>query len=385
METSFRFSHIPAFLWWVVPVAVALMIRLVVCFVADLPWDSVDTQIYGWMARAILQGEPESFAPNGYPLFLAALLSLVPAAAIVPVIQGLNVIWGTATVGLTYAIARTLDRQPVATLAAMIVAVYPHQINYARFLLTEVPATFLLMLSLYGIIAASRQARMRWSAGAGVAIGLALLLRTALAPVAAGIGLLAMRMGSLRTVVIPYVLGLVVILGAHSLAVTTGHLASSSNLDVNLLITIAENPEEVITSVPRFTETERASALPAYLRYARENPVAFAGERIQTVWELWGPWPQDRGATDRPLWQNVLLGLRFPLLIVGLIGLVLHCRDHTAWLLALPALATTALYAFFFALPRFTFIAEPGLAILCALALATAMRRHSARSTHAAA
>ncbi|GAB5536162.1 MAG: hypothetical protein Rubg2KO_24110 [Rubricoccaceae bacterium] len=374
METTSRFRRFPAFLWWAVPVAVALATRLAVCFIADLPWDSVDTRIYGWMARAILEGEPESFAPNGYPLFLALILSTVPATAIVPVIQSLNVIWGTATVGLTYAIARTLDRQPVASLAAMIVAVYPHQINYTRFLLTEVPTTFLLLLSLYGMIRARQSSGSLWGAVSGLAMGLTLLLRSALAPVAAGVGLLAAWMGPIRILAFPYVLGLVVILGAHSLAVTTGYVAASSNLHVNLLIAIAENPEDAITSSPRFTETERASALPAYLRYARENPEAFAGQRIQTAWELWSPWPQDRGAADRPLWQNALLGLRFPLLMMGLIGLVLHRRDPTAWLLALPALATTALFAFFFALPRFTFIAEPSLAVLCALALASAVR-----------
>lgn len=374
MEISSRLSRVPASLWWAVPVGVGLVIRLAICFVVDLPWDSVDTRIYGWMARAILEGEPESFAPNGYPLFLALLLSTIPATAVVPVVQSLNVIWGTATVGLTYAMARTLDRPPVAAMAAMIVALYPHQINYTRFLLTEVPTTFLLMLSLYGIIQARRHTNTLWSVGSGLSIGLALLLRTALAPIAAGIGLLAMRMAPLRTVVLPYVLGLVVILGAHCLAVATGHLASSSNLHVNLLIAIAENPEEVITSAPRFTEEERASAVPAYLRYARENPAVFVGQRLQTIWELWSPWPQDRGAGARPLWQNALLGLRFPLLVIGLIGLFLHRREPVAWMLALPALATTALFAFFFALPRFTFIAEPGLAILCALALARAVR-----------
>lgn len=383
MEISSRLSRVPAPLWWAVPVGVGLVSRLAVCFVADLPWDSVDTRIYGWMARAIIAGEPESFAPNGYPLFLAFLLSTVPAATIVPVIQSLNVIWGTTTVALTYAVARTLDRQPVAALAAMIVAVYPHQINYTRFLLTEVPTTFLLMLTLYGVIRAHRASSWRWSAGSGIAIGLALLLRTALAPVAAGIGLVAAWMAPIRTFTLPYVLGLVVILGAHSLAVSTGHLASSSNLHVNLLIAIADDPEEVIASAPRFTEAEHASAVPAYLRHARENPVAFAGQRFRTVWDLWSPWPQDRGAADRLLWQNTLLGLRFPLLLLGLAGLALHRRDPSAWLLALPALATTALFAFFFALPRFSFIAEPGLAILCALALAAAVRRIPSRSATA--
>ena len=381
MEISSRLRHVSAPLWWAAPVGVGLVIRLVVCFGADLPWDSVDTRIYGWMARAILQGEPESFAPNGYPLFLAFLLSVVPATAIVPVIQGLNVLWGTGTVGLTYAIARTLDRQPVASLAAMIVAVYPHQINYTRFLLTEVPTTFLLMMSLFAIIRAYRTPSWRWSTGSGIAMGLTLLLRTALAPVAAGVGLVAAWMAPVRTLAMPYVLGLVVILGAHSLAVERGHLASSSNLHINLLIAIADDPEEVITSTPRFTEAERNSALPAYLRYVRETPVAFAGQRIRTVGELWSPWPQDRGAAERPPWRNALLGLRFPLLLLGLVGLALHRREPTAWLLALPALATTALYAFFFALPRFTFIAEPGLAILCALAVAGGARWRRTRPT----
>ncbi|MEO0558176.1 MAG: glycosyltransferase family 39 protein [Bacteroidota bacterium] len=383
MEPPSRLARIPAFLWWAVPVGVGLATRLIVCFVADLPWDSVDTRIYGWMARAILEGEPRSFAPNGYPLFLAGLLSVVPSTAIVPVVQSLNVLWGAATVGLTYAIARALDRQPVAALAAMIVAVYPHPINYTRFLLTEVPTTFLLMLALYGVLRAHQTSSWRWSAGAGIVLGLALMLRTALAPVAAGIGILALWMGSVRTLVLPYGVGLVLILGAHSLAVSTGHLASSSNLHVNLLIAIADDPDEVIASAPRFTDAERASAVPAYLRHARETPAAFAGERLRTVWDLWSPWPQDRGAADRPLWQNALLGLRFPLLVVGLAGLALHRRKPIAWLLACPALATTALFAFFFALPRFTFIAEPGLAILCALALAAVVRRHPSRSASA--
>lgn len=381
MEPPSRLDRIPDSLWWAAPVALALGLRLLICFAAGLPSQSIDTDLYGWQARTILLGEPASYAPNGYPLFLALLLSTVPATAIVPVILILNVTWGTATVGLTYGITRTLARPPVAALAALIVAAYPNQLNYTRFLLTEVPSTFLLMLSLYGVVRFGRQLEGLQGVGAGLAMGLAILFRSALIPVAVGV---VAVLGATRAVLsrgLPFGLGAGVILGAHGIAVATGHLAAPSNLQTNLLIAAADHPEEVIRApAARFSEAEKARALPAYLRYVRERPGAFAADRLRTTWELWSPWPPAPPEAPRAPWRTALLGLRFPLLVVGLAGLILHRRERTAWMLALPALGGTALFAFFFADPRFTFIAEPGLASLGSLALAAGVQRWRTRT-----
>jgi hypothetical protein len=200
----------------------------------------------------------------------------------------------------------------------------------------------------------------------------------------AGIG---WRTGTFRSRVVPFVLGLLVVAGAHSLAGASGLVKSSSNLNMNLLIAIDERVEGRIDwDNTRFTEAEKANPLPVYIAFAREHPARFAAQRAKSLWDLWGPWPGSGDeARPRSVSRRLLIGLRFPLLLLGLVGLVLHCREPVAWLLVAPAIVVTAVHLPFFSEPRFTFVAEPGLIVLAVLALAAAVRcAQRSRATTAA-
>jgi ABC-type uncharacterized transport system permease subunit len=69
------------------------------------------------------------------------------------------------------------------------------------------------------------------------------------------------------------------------------------------------------------------------------------------------------------VWKNLLIGLRFPLLLLALFGLSARRRQREAWLLALPPAVVTAVHTAFFSTPRFAFAVMPLVVVLAASAL----------------
>jgi hypothetical protein len=92
---------------------------------------------------------------------------------------------------------------------------------------------------------------------------------------------------------------------------------------------------------------------------------------LPPLYELWGPWPHagDVGAPRGTL-ARLVIGLRFPLLVLALAGLCLGRRRIETWMVAAPLIAGTAIHiAFFSASPRFTVPMEPSAIVLGALAV----------------
>ena len=56
----------------------ALLSRVYIVFFSGLPWYGPDTGNYIKMARAIIDGNPISFFPNGFPLLLAGTILVSP-------------------------------------------------------------------------------------------------------------------------------------------------------------------------------------------------------------------------------------------------------------------------------------------------------------------
>ena len=80
---------------------------------------------------------------------------------------------GSATVWLTYRLAREVAARPVALLAAALLAVSPSHIRESHFILTDVPMTALATLAVWLSVRATRRRDVRAYAWAGAACGLA--------------------------------------------------------------------------------------------------------------------------------------------------------------------------------------------------------------------
>jgi hypothetical protein len=135
-------------------------------------------------ALAIRQGKLEQILSKRHSLACRAFARLTQKKHIIPALLVLNVLASTATVALVWKTARLLTPHSAAPLlAALVCALWPNQINYARFPITEAASTFFMTACL--AFAASG----RWGIS-GFMAGAASIIRTSLLPVPIGTALL---------------------------------------------------------------------------------------------------------------------------------------------------------------------------------------------------
>jgi hypothetical protein len=332
----------------------ALGARLAVCFAAGQPWLTPDSQSYLRMAEAIAAGRPISAFPNGYPLLIAA------AGGRVSLLLAINALASTATVWLTYLLARQLTGHAWPALAAALAAaLYPNQLVYVHYVLTEPVAT----LCLTGGLVLLCRAR---ASAAGALLALACTLRTSLLPVLPLAGALLAWRSPERSAWRRFAAGAAALGAAYATLLGAGVVAPSSNTGANLLLAVGSPSTSLSYSYDGFDAEQRRRPLATYARFAVRHPGRFARQRASALWELWGPYPTEAG---RSLPARLLLGLRLPLLALALAAVVSHRRRLEVWLLASPAAALTAVHVATFATPRFTVVAEPALLALASLSL----------------
>jgi 4-amino-4-deoxy-L-arabinose transferase-like glycosyltransferase len=182
---------------WIV-LAIALVVRLAAAGAPSRPLVS-DERDYDALARGLARegeyaedGRPTAYRAPGYPLFLAgAYLVAGPDPRAVRVVQA---VLDVGAVALVYAIAAAI--QPAAGLAAALVwALYPPAVIYARLILPETLFTFLLLFwTLLAVRAPWERAWAMAALGAGVGLlawvkpaSLLLLLTLPLAPWSRGL------------------------------------------------------------------------------------------------------------------------------------------------------------------------------------------------------
>jgi hypothetical protein len=121
-------------------------------------------------------GTPSAFRPPAYPLTLAGVYELVGVHPLAGRLLGAAL--GVLAVGLVAALGRALAGERVGLWAGLVAAVFPPLVALCGTILSE--ALFLpleLALALVLVELARRPAALRWSIGAGVLCGLALLTR----------------------------------------------------------------------------------------------------------------------------------------------------------------------------------------------------------------
>lgn len=173
--------------WLGIILGVAFTLRL--GWVAFSDWQPIlgdDAFRYDFAARALLAGEgyvhfngaPTAFWPPGYSLLLAAAYWIFGDGVIVA--QLLNVVLGTATVGLVYLIGRrTLGEKP-ALVGAAILAGFPSLIFFTAVTLSEIAFSFLALLGVLLLLIETQSGKQRQLPlllGAGLVIGFASLVR----------------------------------------------------------------------------------------------------------------------------------------------------------------------------------------------------------------
>ena len=174
-------------IWLLIILGFAFVLRL--AWIAYSDWQPMpddDAFRYDFTARALLEGQgyvhlngaPTAFWPPGYPLLLASAYWIFEET--VAVAQLLNVLLGTATVGLVYLIGRrTLGMMP-ALVGAAIVAAFPSLIFFTAVTLSEVTFTFLALLAIYLLVLETQSGRGRHLPlllAAGLVLGYAVLVR----------------------------------------------------------------------------------------------------------------------------------------------------------------------------------------------------------------
>lgn len=348
----------------------AFALRAGVTMSGWIPAYTSDSATYITMADAILDGAPMSFFPNGLPLLLAGVAHLTGEMDPRPLWLLMYTAMSTGIVGAVYLIARRCMTAGPALGAAAVVALWPTQLYYACQVLSEVPATFFLALGIWCALA-------RRPLLGGLLLGAAIMVRDSLLPAVLLLAAAGMTQRDRRR---DMALLLIAVASVQSIDFGLqwlGLTGPPDHLGLNLLLAVTTFSTDGMPSAPPgVTPEQLAHPIATYLRFAVEHPGTFIAQRLASLYELWGPWPHAGDAdTPRGVFARLVIGLRFPLLVLALAGVWIGRRKAETWMVAAPLVALTAVHiAFFSASPRFTVPMEPAAIVLAAVAGQRAIR-----------
>ena len=334
-------------------------------FLAGVPHLGSDGLTYIQMGDAILDGKPVSFYSNGFPILLAAIAHLMGDADPQPAWLAVIVLMSTGIVAFVHLIARRW-LEPAFALAAMaVIAVWPTQLYYTAQFLSDVPATFFLA---FGVHLALRQQPV----SAGFVLGIATLIRDSLLPSVLLLGANGMVDPEPRRDMARLLLAVAIVQAFEWVLQARGMTAPPFTASLNLLLAATSMSTAGIPAAPPGLSPEQmAHPWATYFWFALEHPGTFLLQRLASLYELWGSWPHagDPNA-PRGVLVRLIIGLRFPLLILALGGLWIGRRHLETRMVAAPLVALTAVHiAFFSGSPRFTIPMEPAAIILAAVAV----------------
>lgn len=342
--------------------ALALISRVLICWSFGLAHIHTDSHMYLTQAAALEAGRYINYAPNGYPILIALIKSLAPGSWLIPLLLGFNILFGVLSVYFIYVIgSKAFNDHRVALIAAFILAIYPNQINYTRWILTEAPSAFVILAAYYFYI---RDQRFL----SGIWFGLASILRPTLIPVLPALILLdwiRKRRFPLRMTLGGALITLT--LGFYCMA-KTGSFSIAGNSAVNILYSVYSYGGHIAWEAPRqhpgIKTSSQAESL--YFREASKHPIYFIKQRLASLWELWGPVPDNMNGT-RGLGSRIIIGLGNAFLILfGLWGWWRNRKKPLALALILPFVIITGIHTMMLSIARYTVPAEPFLILFAA-------------------
>lgn len=341
-----------------------LILRLIFCFGLSLPHQHTDSYMYLDQANALIAGKYINYAPNGYPFLLAACIKLLGYNLLIVTSLCINVILGTWTIWLVYHIAfQTFRNTFIAIIAATLMALYPNQLNYTRWILTEIPCTFLLVLSIYLYFKNQKFF-------SGLSLGVSVLFRTPLLPI--GLLLLGIELVVNRKIAYSLIGGLVLpllFIGSYCY-LKTGKFSITGNETVNVIYAVSSytdstNGEIDWGAAERHPEIKTSSrAWKLYFDHAKHHPLKFIKQRLSSFWELWGFYPSSLGGS-RGIGSRIIIGISNLFLIICAGWAFWKNRAYSkVYVIIAPFLSLTAIYVLLVSLARYTVPMEPFLIIL---------------------
>jgi len=348
-----KIEKLKPLLIYLIPFTLALLIRTFAIIMCNkfLPWHSAfssDSFVYLQQAKDILMGRWDEGFPNGYPLIIA-LFSFFPDRETAALI--LNIVLSSLIAGFTSFIVykRTGSKLP-ALIAGIIVACWYNQIEWSTLLLSEAPSTFFLVL---GILLIMRKKEYSGS----FAIGFASLIRTTLLP----IGLLIALFYRSRKIFLGFLIPVVLMMGVGYYFTGSFSVSGDNYMGANLYFASHISPDgQPVLFYPAGTST--GEAMKIYVDSFFKEPIKFIGVRAQQFWLFWGFWPLITGHHNAlvAVVLKIIIGLRFPLLVLGLFFFFISKeKNRVDALFLIPIFVITAIHTLFFGLARYNYTVEP--------------------------
>lgn len=347
--------------WLIAIIALGAVCRIGISFFTGLPNLNPDSYVYYRQAAAIMKGGYINFYPNGYP-FLIVLIKKCLGTDSVAMLLWVNIVLSSCTVYFTYGIAKKLFQTAgIALLAAFIIAVFPSQLNYVRWLMTEVPATFFLVGSYYFYYR-----KKYWATG--LFLGVATLLRTEILTIFLALLVLdliyrkRLNIALLTAAILPMIW-----LGSYCY-IKTGEFSLAGHNRFNTIVAVSASGGNIDFQYPdkhpEVNTTQKAVKM--YLDYCKNRPVAFLKSRLANLWELWGVY---NGAIEGGpgIVGRIIAGLgNLFLLFFGLPAWWRNRKDYRVFILIIPFVLVTLVHVIYFAVHRYGCPVEPFLAVLSA-------------------
>lgn len=336
-------------------IAISFLIRFTIPFYFFSDWLTIDSKNYILQANALLDGGFGLYFPNGFPALIALVTLIVGKESTVTTIIILNIILSTASVYLFWLICKNYFGPGLLSLIAVVIfAFYPNQLNYVRFVLTEVPDLFFLMLSFYFI---SRENFL----AAALLIGIAAAIKTTLIPVILFFGIYLLfkkiKINGFKYLGFAFIPLILMMIYGY---IITNKLTLGYSAIHNFYL--ATNQTELLS-------TNYIDAIEYYFNYAFTSANQFLVDRFQSLWEFWGFLPSSNEGLRSSLFFQFLIGIRFPLLVLAIYGYIKSDKNIIVVFSALVIFLLTLLHFIFYSIPRYNFVIEPFLIFLAIIGI----------------
>lgn len=343
---------------------IGLSLRIFICFFTSLPHIHRDSIDYFQQADMLLSGGYINYFPNGYPIIIA-LSKLVGGGYTITLLLCCNILMSVITIYFVYQIAISVFKNTtIALLAAFILAIMPTQINYARWLTSEIPSEFFLVGAYYFYLKGRNLV-------AGLLLGLVVITRTEILPILFLLILLEfywqkkINLRLLAGGMIP-----ILLIGSYCY-MKIGYFSIAGHGRVNIMYSTTASGNYVdwyfVDNHPEINTTGKALKL--YFDHAKANPNQFMKDRVVNIWNLWGFYP-DSSDGSRSIIARLIIGIgNFFMIVFGLTGWWMNRKNFKTFILILPFAIITIVHIFFLALPRYTYPAEPFMILLATGAL----------------